>query len=270
MRPVMGRKRLVLATLWWYHPRCASPQERAVLMASLPAPDLDRARVPRHVAVILDGNRRWSRARHLDPPCGYGQGGNKVCELLDWCEHAGIAHVTLWAMSLDNLRRSVTEVALILDAVVATLDRIAGQGRWRINLVGSLDLLPSHVARHLRSTAERTVHATGGIANIAVAYDGRREIVDAVRDLLSTPQGLARAQTGLSEDVLADHLYTRGQPDVDLVIRTSGEQRLSGFMPWQTAYAELYFMPALWPDFIRDDFDHALRWFAARHRRLGQ
>ncbi|MFD9908710.1 polyprenyl diphosphate synthase [Streptomyces sp. NPDC059063] len=151
----------------------------------------------------------------------------------------------------------------------ATLGRLAQRGKWRIELIGRLDLLPAHTAAALQHAAERTAALAGPMVNIAVAYDGRREIVDALREVLSTPQGLAQAQAGLSEEVLASHLYTRGQPDPELIIRTSGEQRLSGFLPWQSAYSELYFSDVPWPAFTQADFGRALASFATRSRRYG-
>lgn len=227
-------------------------------------------RVPRHVAVILDGNRRWARAHRRDLAGGYGRGGEKVREVLGWCERAGIGFVTLWALSLDNLRRPEEEVTPILDAVVSTVEELAAERRWRIRPVGHTRALPAHFAARLRAAAEATTGVPGPTVNIAVAYGGRQELLDAVNDLLATEEGRAQAQAGLTEELLGRHLYTRGQPDPELIIRTSGEQRLSGFMPWQSAYSELYFCDVPWPDFEEADLHRALEAFASRSRRFGR
>ena len=234
---------------------------------------LDPGQVPHHVGVILDGNRRWARALGTSASSGHRAGADKIAELLDWCEEAGVELVTLWLLSTDNLTRPEPELTPLLEIIEAVVTDLASCGRWRINPVGSLDLLPQRTAEVLKSAAASTRAVDGLLVNVAVGYGGRQEIADAVRSLLTehAEQGTSMEELSrnLAADDISEHLYTKGQPDPDLVIRTSGEQRLSGFMLWQSAHSEYYFCEAYWPDFRRVDFLRALRSYAQRHRRYG-
>jgi short-chain Z-isoprenyl diphosphate synthase len=236
---------------------------------------LDGALRPRHVGVILDGNRRWAReAGFTDVNDGHRVGARKIAEMLGWCREAGVEVVTLWLLSTDNLSRPSEELQPLLEIIADVVDEFTEPGNaWRIRIVGALDLLPTETAARLSAAALRTEGRNGMQVNVAVGYGGRREIADAVRKLL---QRHAEAGTTIEElaefldvDHIAEHLYTSGQPDPDLVIRTSGEQRLSGFMLWQSAHSEFWFTEAYWPDFRRVDFLRALRDYAIRHRRFG-
>ncbi|MEV5710030.1 isoprenyl transferase [Actinoallomurus sp. NPDC052274] len=229
---------------------------------------------PRHIGVILDGNRRWARSMgHHDVATGHQRGADKISELLQWSQETGVEVVTLWLLSTDNLTRPAQELDPLLAIIENTVEDLAAQGGWRVQPVGALDLLPDKTARVLKQAAESTSDASGLIVNVAVGYGGRREIADAVRSLLHEHASRGTSIEELAEilDVehIAEHLYTRGQPDPDLVIRTSGEQRLSGFMLWQSAHSEFYFCEAFWPDFRKVDFLRAIRSYAARHRRYG-
>ncbi|HVF06653.1 MAG TPA: isoprenyl transferase [Frankiaceae bacterium] len=238
------------------------------------AHQLRGAPVPRHVGVILDGNRRWARSVGATAQHGHRKGADLIDDLLEWCEEAGVEVVTLWLLSTDNLARPEPELAPLLAIIERTVRDLAADSRdWRVNPMGALDLLPDHTARVLKEAADATAAKPGLIVNVAVGYGGRREIADAVRSLLTE-----HAARGASiEDVvatldpehIAEHLYTRGQPDPDLVIRTSGEIRLSGFLLWQSAHSEFYFCDVYWPDFRRVDFLRALRAYAQRQRRFG-
>jgi short-chain Z-isoprenyl diphosphate synthase len=231
---------------------------------------------PRHVGVMLDGNRRWARSMGFDDPNeGHRAGAAKIEQLLSWCDGAGIGHVTLWLLSTDNLSRPATELDPLLRIIENVTTDLAVEGKpWQLRMVGALDVLPAQTAITLKAAEERTVGRCGGAhVNIAVGYGGRQEIADAVRSLLVEQ---ARAGTsieelaeGLDVDQIAEHLYTRGQPDPDLIIRTSGEQRLSGFLLWQSVHSEVYFCDAYWPGFRRVDFLRALRSYASRSRRYG-
>jgi short-chain Z-isoprenyl diphosphate synthase len=228
---------------------------------------------PRHVGVILDGNRRWARSMGLsDINTGHQRGADKISELLQWCTEAGVELVTLWLLSTDNLGRPTRELEALLQIIENTVQGLVAAG-WHIKPVGALDLLPDKTARVLKDAGERTSDAPGLIVNVAVGYGGRREIADAVRSLLHEHASKGTSIEELAEilDVehIAEHLYTRGQPDPDLVIRTSGEQRLSGFLLWQSAHSEFHFCEVYWPDFRKVDFLRALRSYAARHRRYG-
>ena len=234
---------------------------------------LDRDRIPRHVGVILDGNRRWARASGESKVGGYQAGADKVFELLGWCEEIGVEHVTLWLLSSDNLNRPAEELEPLYSVIEGIVHELASRARWRVQPMGALDLLPDHTSRVLKESGDTTSGVDGMHVNVAVGYGGRREIADAVRSLLQDHAARGTTIEELAEvlDVehIAEHLYTRGQPDPDLVIRTSGEQRLSGFLLWQSAHSEFYFCEAYWPDFRRVDFLRALRSYAARHRRFG-
>ena len=228
---------------------------------------------PKHVGVILDGNRRWAKGIGEDTAHGHRAGGDKVLEFLGWCDEAGVEHVTLWMLSTDNLARPAQELAALFEIIEDVVDRIAASGRWRVHPVGALDLLPAGMAQRLKEHEDRTRALPGMYVNVAIGYGGRREIADAVRSLLQEHAARGTSIEELAEilDVehIAEHLYTRGQPDPELVIRTSGEQRLSGFLLWQSAHSEFYFCEALWPDFRHVDFLRALRAYAQRERRFG-
>src|SRR5262250_734457 len=229
--------------------------------------------IPRHVGVMCDGNRRWARsAGFRDVSSGHRKGADKIFELLDWCRESGVEVVTLWLLSTDNLSRSGAEVEALLRIIEGTVRELVAQG-WHVKPVGALDLLPGLTAQVLKDAGEATADYPGLLVNVAVGYGGRREIADAVRSLLQEHATKGTTIEELAEilDVehIAEHLYTAGQPDPDLVIRTSGEQRLGGFLLWQSAHSEFYFCDAYWPDFRRVDFLRALRSYAARHRRFG-
>ena len=229
--------------------------------------------IPRHVGVMLDGNRRWARARGAGTSEGHQAGADNIVNLLVWCEEVGVEVVTLWLLSTDNLNRSESELRPLLGIIERAVDDLADTNRWRLNPVGALDLLPAATAERLKSAADRTRDVDGMFVNVAVGYGGRREIADAVRALLHehAEQGTSIEELAEILDVehIAEHLYTRGQPDPDLVIRTSGEQRLGGFLLWQSAHSEFYFCEAYWPDFRKVDFLRALRAYGERNRRFG-
>ncbi len=230
-------------------------------------------RLPKHVGVMLDGNRRWAKAVGRDAEHGHRAGAANISPLLEWCDELGVKVVTLWLLSTDNLNRPPSELEPLLGIIGDAVETLAEQRRWRLHPVGALDLLPAEVAERLKEAAESTRDVDGILVNIAVGYGGRREIADAVRALLhehadkgTTLEELAGV---LDVEHIAEHLYTKGQPDPDLVIRTSGEQRLGGFLLWQSAHSEFYFCEAYWPDFRHVDFLRALRSYAARQRRFG-
>jgi short-chain Z-isoprenyl diphosphate synthase len=238
------------------------------LAAALP-PD----RVPKHVGVILDGNRRWARAAGIGVSSGHRRGADKIDEFLGWCAELRIEVVTLWLLSTDNLGRPADELAQLFQIIEDAVGELATSRRWRINPVGALDLLPDPIAVSLKEAQDATRDVQGLIVNVAVGYGGRREIADAVRSLLhehaSRGTSIEDLANLLDIEHIADHLYIKGQPDPDLVIRTSGEQRLSGFLLWQSAHSELFFCEAYWPDFRRVDFLRAVRAYADRERRYG-
>ena len=234
--------------------------------------DLDFSKTPHHVGVILDGNRRWAKANpNQGDPNGHKAGASKIIEFLGWCDEADVRVVTLWLLSTDNFKRSAAEIEELLKIIGETIDELAATGRWNIKAVGALDLLPEWLSQKLNSL--KPIRQDGVEVNVAISYGGRREIVDAVKSYLSEEEKLGhsldQAKVNLSTEDISKFLYTAGQPDPELLIRTSGEQRLGGFMLWQSASSEFYFCEAYWPDFRRVDFLRALRAYSLRQRRFG-
>ncbi|GAA2007091.1 MULTISPECIES: isoprenyl transferase [Nocardioides] len=248
---------------------------RSVLYPAYEARVLRRmpANLPQHVGVMLDGNRRWARAVGRDTAHGHRAGAANIEPLLGWCDEVGIGVVTLWLLSTDNLNRPPDELEPLLEIIEEAVASLADQQRWRLHPVGALDLLPAATAERLKAAQEATREVDGMLVNVAVGYGGRREIADAVRSLLlehaERGTSLEELAAQLEVDHISAHLYTKGQPDPDLVIRTSGEQRLGGFLLWQSAKSEFYFCEAYWPDFRRVDFLRAIRAYALRDRRHG-
>ena len=235
-----------------------------------------KSELPRHIAVLCDGNRRWARdAGHDDVSYGYRAGAAKIAEMLRWCQEAGIEMATVYLLSTENLQRDTEELSSLIEIITDVVEEIcAPANRWSVRTVGDLELLGQEPARRLRDAVESTNGHGDFHVNVAVGYGGRQEIVDAVRALLGKEIANGAVADQLIEAVTADaiseNLYTSGQPDPDLVIRTSGEQRLSGFLLWQSAYSEMWFTEAYWPEFRRVDFLRALRDYTARHRRYGR
>jgi len=231
--------------------------------------------MPHHIGVIHDGHRRFARESGLpDYEASYRVGMDKFVEFLGWCDDFEIPAVTCWLLSQENLSRPDEELKPYFRVLMELFDRLPESVRdARIRVVGSLHLLPDD----LRQSADRLVEECGSGSRrvtIALGYGGRQEIVDAVRDLVGklSAGGLSGAElaAGIDADALASHLYTADLPDPDLVIRTSGESRLSGFLLWQAAYAEYSFVDVYWPEFRRVDFLRALREYTMRERRFGQ
>ena len=233
---------------------------------------LDFSKTPHHVGVILDGNRRWAKANpNSADPNGHKAGASKIIEFLGWCDEADVRVVTLWMLSTDNFKRSAAEIEELLQIIGDTVDELSATGRWNIKAVGALDLLPEWLSSKLNNL--KPIREDGVEVNVAISYGGRREIVDAVKCYLSeeakSGRSLEEAKENLSSEDISKFLYTAGQPDPELLIRTSGEQRLGGFMLWQSASSEFYFCEAYWPDFRRVDFLRALRAYSLRQRRFG-
>lgn len=234
---------------------------------------LDHAQVPKHIGVIVDGSRRWAKAAGSSPVDGHRAGAEKIEEFLGWCTETDVEVVTLWLLSTDNFNRPQDELVPLLGIIEDVVRSLTADGRWRVHHVGTPDLLPSPMQSALKEAEEATAHVEGILVNVAIGYGGRQEIADAVRSMLLDAADKGRSVEEIAEavdvDMIGRHLYTGDQPDPDLVIRTSGEQRLSGFMLWQTAHSEYYFCEVFWPAFRKVDFLRALRDYAARHRRYG-
>lgn len=242
--------------------------------------EVARAPVPPHVAVIMDGNRRWAaQAGHADPGFGHRAGAEKALELVDWCADAGVAEVTLWALSLENLARPDDEVGTITDVATDALGALASGRRStrvpiRLRVIGRRDALPASLRDAIDRAAALSRDDGAMTVTVALGYSGRDELLEAfrasVRDLVAEGVPLDGIADALSADMLAAHLYTVGSSDPDLIIRTSGEVRLSGFLPWQSVYSEYYFSEAYWPAFREIDFLRAIRTYQQRARRFGR
>lgn len=229
---------------------------------------------PQHIAVMADGNRRWARELgYEDISHGHRAGAAKIGELVRWSAEMGIDVVTIYLLSTENLQRTSEEVELLFDIISGVIEDLATEDyTCRVRLVGNLDLLPEDVAKRMLHSAAATTEKPGLTVNIAVGYGGRQEIVDAVRSLIDAEGNTSPAdlKEAITVESISKHLYTSGQPDPDLVIRTSGEQRLSGFLLWQAAYSEIWFTDTYWPAFRKIDFLRALREYSQRNRRFGK
>ncbi|MFD4394346.1 polyprenyl diphosphate synthase [Kitasatospora sp. NPDC058478] len=223
-----------------------------------------RRPVPRHVALVLDGNRRWARRKGLLKVTeGHWIGFGRIPELLSWCEQAGIEYVTLWMLSTENLRRDREEIAVVMEVICAVVRRLAFQDRWTVRHLGTTTGLTPGV-RNMLQTAQRETSGPGRVmtVNLAICYGGRQEIVHAVKAVLTR----TAAERGISPQEAVEHLTPEqitseiagGQPPPDLVIRTSGERRSSGFLLWAGTHARWWFTPALWPEFNRRHLRQAI------------
>lgn len=222
--------------------------------------------VPRCIGVIMDGNRRWARARGKLSIDGHAAGYEKMKDMLEWAREAGITHVILYAFSSENWNRSPEEVSYLMKllkrACVDEADYFKKQNA-RIRIIGDRSRFSKDIIEAIQYAEEQTKNCTGETLVLAVSYGGREELVEAARKLCG------KAPSEITKETFAENLWTNGIPDPDLIIRTSGEQRLSGFLLWQAAYSELFFTETLWPDFTRAEFEKALMFFASTKRNFG-
>lgn len=226
--------------------------------------------------MMIDGNRRWARQLGYESAAhGHRAGAAKMREFLRWCDELGVKVVSLYLLSIDNLtKRDSKELADLIEIIAELADELSHERDWRVQHVGRAAPLPQELARVLADVQERTAANTGMHVNLAVGYGGRGEIVDAVRSIITQYDHAGGSLEDLAESLtpeqIGEHLYTGGQPDPDLVIRTSGEQRLSDFLLWQSAHSEFYFVEALGPDLREIDLLRAIRDYARRDRRFGK
>ena len=229
-------------------------------------------KLPRHVAIIMDGNGRWAKAHKLSVSLGHRQGTEALREIIRHTDDLGIEALSLYAFSTENWRRSPEEVAalmqLILDFFASEIDEL-DEKKVRITILGDKSALPPQQRDTLLEAERRTAENQGLRLNIAINYGSRAELVKAVREIAEEVRDGALNPAEISEQTISDHLYTAGLPEVDLVIRTSGEMRLSNFLLYQNAYAEFMFPETLWPDFTPEEYDRCLRAFGTRDRRYG-
>jgi len=232
---------------------------------------------PEHVAIILDGNRRWASNKALIPWTGHRRGANKVDELMDWCIELDVRFITLYAFSTENFSRPQEEVEEIMKLIEEKLrltlenERIH-ENKIRVKAIGRLDLLPKSTQEVIQRVEEATKMYSDRFLNVALAYGGRAEIVDATKKIATKVKNGELKPEKINEKLFEKYLYTAHMPrqDADLIIRTSGEERLSGFLSWQSAYSELCFVDVNWPDFRHIDLLRAVRTYQRRKRRFGK
>jgi undecaprenyl diphosphate synthase len=234
--------------------------------------DLDADRLPQHIAVIMDGNGRWAQRRHLPRVAGHRAGVQSARTVIETCARLGIPALTLYAFSMENWRRPKAEIDFLMRLLreylrkeLPTLQR----NNIRMLVIGRSDQLPGEVREDVERAMEQTAGNTGMVLTIALNYGGRAEIVDAFNRILDRVRNNGLANARVDEEMISRFLYTAGLPDPDLLIRTSGEMRVSNFLLWQIAYAEIYVTETLWPDFSRAQLYEALLDFQKRERRYG-
>ncbi|HEY3278688.1 MAG TPA: polyprenyl diphosphate synthase [Syntrophorhabdaceae bacterium] len=240
--------------------------------------EIKRGPLPTHIGLILDGNRRYAREMGFDDVTwGHKEGAKKLDEVLKWCVELDIKVVTIWVFSTDNSLRDKEEIEGLLKVIESKIDELSNNPiitnlGFRIRVLGNLELLPEGLKGAIRACEEKTKGHDSRSLNIAVGYGGREEIVEAVRKAIVAKGALAVAELpeSITVDDITSHLYTCGLPDPDLIIRTSGEVRLSGFLLWQSVYSEFYFCDAFWPVFRKIDFLRAIRSYQQRSRRFGK
>jgi len=248
------------------HPLGALTAEEAFLWERL-----DLARLPRHIAVIMDGNGRWAQKRHLPRIAGHRSGTQSARTTIETCARLKIEALTLYAFSVENWRRPKTEIDFLMALLREYLRKempLLQKNNIRMRFLGRIDELPAGVQNDVRDAMEKTAGNRGMVLCVALNYGGRAEIVDAMNAILSERNGHG-ASHKVTEEQLSRHLYTEGLPDPDLLIRTSGEMRVSNFLLWQIAYAEIFVTETLWPDFNRARLLEALLEFQKRERRYG-
>ena len=238
---------------------------------------ISKREIPRHIGVILDGNRRWASQRNMNPYLGHYAGADKVEQLIRWCGHLGVRILTLYVLSIENFARSEREVKALLNLLREEITRVRAdeevmRNRVRFKMIGGKELLPPDLLRDMEELERKTEGNSELVVNVAVAYGGKKEIVDATRKMAEDLVNGRLEPDEIDEDLFQQYLYTSHleDPSVDLGIRTSGEKRLSWFLFWQSAYSELVFIDAYWPSFRKIDLMRAIRIYQHRHRRLGR
>jgi len=235
--------------------------------------EIDKERLPRHVAVIMDGNGRWAKKKGLMRVVGHERGSKSVNNIVEASAKLGIPYLTLYAFSTENWNRPATEVSTLMKLLVKTLKKeikTLQENNIRLNAIGCLDDLPKTVKKELLEVMENTKDNSHMVLTLALSYGSRDEIIGAVKEISNKVKNNIISVDAIDESIINKHLYTQILPDVDLLIRTSGEHRISNFLLWQIAYAELYFTRTLWPDFKKNDYYEALINYQKRERRFGK
>ncbi len=229
--------------------------------------------IPSHIAIIMDGNGRWAKKRGLPRAAGHTRGVESVRDIVKVCSQLGVQYLTLYTFSTENWRRPRDEVSMLMRLLLKSLrdetDEL-NQNDIKITMIGDLESMPKEVQKELRDACEKTKYNKKMVLNLALSYSGRVEILMAVKNLAALVANKKLRPDEIDEAIISEHLMTKNMPDPDLVIRTSGEFRVSNFLLWQIAYAEFYISNVLWPDFRRNDLYDAIKSFQKRERRFGK
>lgn len=225
--------------------------------------------LPKHIAIIMDGNRRWAKSHNMDAKAGHKEGAKTLERIVQYANEIGIPYITVYAFSTENWKRSEEEVGSLMILLKNYLDEFSKRvdtQNIKIKVLGDINVLSGSLRKSIEKAIERTKNNTGTTFNIAFNYGGRAEIVRAVKQIL---ENKAIKVEDITEDLISNNLYTAGQPDPDLLIRTSGEMRTSNFLPWQLVYSEFYFVNKNWPDFSEEDLLEAINEYQKRNRKFG-
>lgn len=233
---------------------------------------MNEASMPKHIAIIMDGNRRWAREKGLDIKQGHKQGAKTLEKIVRYANKIGLEYITVYAFSTENWKRTADEVGalmLLLQNYLDDYSKRADTENIKVKILGDITALSEGMQKSIKKCMERTKDNTGVTFNIALNYGGRDEIVKAMQKIAKKVKENELEIEGITEETISNALYTEGQPDPDLLIRTSGELRTSGFLPWQIVYSEFLFLDKNWPDFEESDLDYAIEVYQNRNRKFG-
>lgn len=234
---------------------------------------MNKENMPKHIAIIMDGNRRWARERNLDIKQGHKEGAKTLEKIVRYANKIGLEYITVYAFSTENWKRAKEEVGalmLLLQNYLDDYSKRADTENIKVKILGDISALSEGMQKSIIKCMERTKDNTGVTFNIALNYGGRDEIVKAMKKIAKNVKENELQIEDITEETISNSLYTSGQPDPDLVIRTSGELRISNFLPWQIVYSEFMFIDRNWPDFSEEDLDNAIRTYQSRNKRLGK
>lgn len=233
---------------------------------------LNKENMPKHIAIIMDGNRRWAREKGLDAKLGHKEGAKTLEKIVRYANKIGLEYITVYAFSTENWKRTKEEVGalmLLLQNYLDDYSKRADTENIKVNVLGDITALPEGMQKSIRKCMERTKDNTGVVFNIAINYGGRDEILKAVKKISLDVKNKLLDIEDIKEETISNYLYTAGQPDPDLLIRTSNELRTSNFLPWQITYSEFIFIEKNWPDFKEEDLDEAIETYQKRNRKFG-
>ena len=234
--------------------------------------ELDKENFPKHIAIIMDGNRRWAKAKGMPGKAGHKEGAKTLEKIVRYANKIGLGYITVYAFPTENWKRTEDEVGALMTLLQNYLDdysKRADTENIRVKVLGDISVLSEGMQKSINNCMERTKNNTGVTFNIALNYGGRNEIVSAVKNIAKEVKDGNLEIEDITEEVISNNLYTKGEPDPDLVIRTSGELRTSNFLPWQIVYSEFVFLDKLWPDFTEEDLDSAILEYQRRNRKFG-